>query len=99
MQANRAGHVLREPFAEPVAPAHLVTVVDAPAGDVWPKLVDEMSDIVEQRGDDQRRGGSGLLGEGCALQRMGKLGDFVAVVIDASSATQQCQNLLDRMHG
>ena len=51
-------------------------------------LMDEMPDIVQQGGDDQRGRGIRRLGQARALQGVGELRNPVAVVIGARAATQ-----------
>ena len=70
MLPNRLGHVFSEPSAEPFAAAQLVAVINAARRRLAAELVDQMSNVMQQRGGDQRRIGAGLLGQSGALRRV-----------------------------
>ena len=60
--------------------------------------VEEVSDIVQQRGDDQRVGCAVPSGQRCALGRVGGLGDVLAVAF-GSELGEEGHDLIDRGEG
>lgn len=97
MEAHRAGDVLAEILAEPVAPPRFVTIVDAALGGAGSEIMDEMADIVEQRGGDERRAGAARLGELRALQRVGELCHVLVAVIGTAALVENGANPVDRV--
>ena len=92
----RLGDLRTEPLGQPVRTLMTMPVIpschEIPAGD----RAGEVPDVVQQRSGDQRRRGSGLLGERGRLEHVSRLGNRLAEVVCRALAREQVGDDLDR---
>jgi len=98
MQAHRLGYRLAEPARQPFPSAQLMAIVDAARRRIVAEIVDQVADIVQQCGGDERRVGSLKFGERGALQRVLELSDALAAIIVAAVAVEALEDYVDPVH-
>ena len=89
VQLDRHQHRIRQQAAQERQREVLVGVVDAAQGRRVALLVQQVAEVVQQAGGDQRVVGVRLLGQVRGLQRMLKLGDRLPAVLRRTVAGEQ----------
>ena len=80
MKTNRLGHRAAEVAGQPAIAHLLVSAIDAGVRDAPGHSMQQVADVVQQGGDDERVGRIGAFGQRRRLQRMFQLGDRLAEV-------------------
>jgi hypothetical protein len=89
VQAHGFGHVVAERLGEESHPEFLVRVVDAVCRTVFAACVQQVADVVEQRGGDEYGRRAFRFGERGGLQRVFELRDGLAVVLRPAALGEQ----------
>ena len=98
VQLDRVEHRVGEQAAQERQREVLVRVVDAAQGRRLALVVEQVAEVVQQAGGDERVARLALLGEVRRLQRVLELGDGLAAVLLGAVAREQQLDVVEAQH-